>query len=371
MRSISPAKVTRPAVPPNSSMTIAIPDPRRCISESKSSAVSVSGTVKASRTTLERSAGGCPLGHPVEQVRDVEDADDVVDALAVDGQTRVPAAGRDLGDLRSRRIHRQRHHLGARHHDLSRGQIGEREDAVQHLLLFFLEHPGFLRGRHQHLQLFFRVHQRVAAGRLEPERPHDDVAKAVEHQDGDPEDPHEQLRGLGHQQRHHLGLLERYRLGRQLAEHDVKGGDDRKRQHDADGVRHADGQVVAKQRKHRLEHLGQRGLPDPAQRQTCHRDAQLRGRDVAVRVVQRPPNRARAAMSLRDQLVDACLAHRDQRELGGDEETVGEDQRQYGDQAEGDACRVHAGTVPDCRLTIADCRLRLADWRPRARRGDY
>ncbi len=159
MRSIRPANVTRPAVPPNSSITIAMPE---------SAAVHlgqqiVGGQRLRHRERLAHDAGQIgrrlAAGDQVEEVRDAEDADDVVDALAVDGQPRVPAARGDLGDLGGRRVHRQRHHLGARHHDLSRGQIGEREDAVQHLLLFFLEHPGFLRGRHQHLQLFFRVHE--------------------------------------------------------------------------------------------------------------------------------------------------------------------------------------------------------------------
>ena len=60
MRSISPAKVTRPAVPPNSSMTIAMPEPRSCISDRTSSAAIVSGTVIASRTSGDQSGAGGP-----------------------------------------------------------------------------------------------------------------------------------------------------------------------------------------------------------------------------------------------------------------------------------------------------------------------
>ncbi len=104
---------------------------------------------------------------------------------------------------------------------------------------------------------------------------------------------------------------------------------------------------VAEQGEDRLEQFCQGRLANPAKRQTGHGDAELRRRDVAVRIVQRAPDGSCAAMPFGDQLVDARLAHRDQRELGGDEEPVGEDERQHGDQAEGDACRVHAGTVPD------------------------
>ena len=45
-------------------------------------------------------------------------------------------------------------------------------------------------------------------------------------------------------------------------------------------------------------------------------------------------------MSLRRELVDAGLAHRDQREFGGDEEAVGEDQRKNREQAEDEVGRI-------------------------------
>ena len=51
-------------------------------------------------------------------------------------------------------------------------------------------------------------------------------------------------------------------------------------------------------------------------------------------------------MALGDQLVDARLAHRDQRELGGDEEPVGEDQRENGEQADGKMRRVEHPRAP-------------------------
>ena len=60
--------------------------------------------------------------------------------------------------------------LGARHHHLAGGEIGEAEDAVEHLLFLLLEHAGFLARRHQHLQLFFGVHHRVAAAAAQAEQ---------------------------------------------------------------------------------------------------------------------------------------------------------------------------------------------------------
>ena len=57
MRSISDSNVTRPAVPPYSSMTSASRTPRRRIAASRSSAPSVSGTVSASRASAPAVTG--------------------------------------------------------------------------------------------------------------------------------------------------------------------------------------------------------------------------------------------------------------------------------------------------------------------------
>ena len=96
---------------------------------------------------------------------------DVVQIAAVDRQARVAvreststtivARGASAGDGDD---------LGARHHHLAGGEIGEPEDAVEHLFLLLLEDARLLAGRHQHLQLFLRMHHRVAAGAAQPEQ---------------------------------------------------------------------------------------------------------------------------------------------------------------------------------------------------------
>jgi hypothetical protein len=82
----------------------------------------------------------------LQQVHDVQDAHDIIEAVAIDRDAGVPAA-RDLVDERLAR-HPRRHgdQLRPRHHHLPRRQVGEAEDAVQHLFLALLEHAGFLAG---------------------------------------------------------------------------------------------------------------------------------------------------------------------------------------------------------------------------------
>ena len=79
----------------------------------------------------------------------------------------------------------------------------------------------------------------------------------------------------------------------------------------------------------RLDHRGQRRLADPAEADAGHRDAELGRGDVAVGIGDRAPHGARAAVPFGDQLIDARLADRDDREFRGDEKSVGEHERQH------------------------------------------
>src|SRR5690606_35966077 len=67
---------------------------------------------------------------------------------------------------------------------------------------------------------------------------------------------------------------------------------------------------------------------DPAQAQRSERDAELGPRDVVVEVADRLARDARTAAPLLRERIDAGPPRADQRELGGDEECVGQDQNE-------------------------------------------
>ncbi len=100
----------------------------------------------------------------------------------------------------------------------------------------------------------------------------------------------------------------------------------------------ADRQTPGQELEARLDDRSERRLADPAEAQARHRDAQLRRGNVAIRPAHRAADRTRAAVTFRDQLIDARLAHRHDRELCGDEERIGEDQHQQPGQPPEDAC---------------------------------
>ena len=239
----------------------------------------------------------------------------------------------DLGERGiRRRIGFNRNQFRARHHDLAGGQVGEGEDAVEHLLFRFLEYTRLLARGHEHLELFLGMDHRMAAAAAQAEQVDHGATGAVQHADERPECPHEDFGRLDDPQRRHFRSLERYRFRRQFAEHDVQRGDDRERDRHGNRVGGRRGEQVGHDRKRGLDHRSQRRLADPAKADAGHRDPELCRGDVAVRIRHRASHRVRPPVALGDQLIDPRLADCDDGELGGDEEPVGEDQAQDRDQ---------------------------------------
>ena len=238
----------------------------------------------------------------------------------------VPA--RDLPhEIGERRVRRDRDQLGSRNHHLACGEIGKAEHPVQHLFFLLLEHAGFLAGRDQHLQFFFRMDHRAPVAAVKAERLDQALRHAVYDPDERPQRAHEQFQRFHHPQRRGFRALERDPFGCQLAKHDFDSGDDRERNRHRDAVGRRSGQMGGEKRQRRLEDRRERRLRDPAEAEAGHGDAELCGRDVPIRLADGAPDRAGAAMSLRDQLIDPRLAHRDDGELRGDEKAVREHER--------------------------------------------
>ena len=155
--------------------------------------------------------------------------------------------------------------------------------------------------------------------------------------------------GLATMQRRLLGILERDRLRGQLAEDDVQRGDDaetRWRRRACGGSRRKSAPASTSNNGSSID--AERRLADPSETEARHRDAELCGRDVLVGILERAPDRPGHPAAFGQQLVDAGLAHRDNRELGRHEKTVGENQCQHCEQANADVEdeAVHGMTPP-------------------------
>ena len=98
------------------------------------------------------------VGYPAideggEQVAHVENADDVVERLAVDRIARERRVDHRRETLLRREVDRQRDDLGPRDHDVRDLLVREVEDLVEHLLLLPLELTRLGRSVEQHLEL--------------------------------------------------------------------------------------------------------------------------------------------------------------------------------------------------------------------------
>ena len=140
----------------------------------------------------------------------------------------------------------------------------------------------------------------------------------------------------GQPQRGVVGVLQRQRLGNQLAEDDVQERDEQEGQHGGDGVR-GDGVPAAEQPvERRVQQRGQGRFADEAQADARQGDAELRAGDGAAQVAHRGIDRPGALDAAGDQFFHAGFADGHQRVLGGHEQSVQCDESRDGEQAQGD-----------------------------------
>ena len=214
------------------------------------------------------------LVHRVQQVPEMQHADDVLRLVAVHGVARVRRVEHRLQALLRRKLDRERDHLGPRPHHVVRLLVGEVEDLVEHLLLLLLELALDGRALEQHLQLGLGVDGALAARRLHPEQAEGRVARFLQEPDQRPEEPDEAAHGGSHPQRELLGALQRQPLRHELAGDDVEEREDEQRQDHRDH-----------RRRDRVEDLQERVLAQSTDCQRGDGDAELHRGDERRRLV--------------------------------------------------------------------------------------
>ena len=168
--------VTSPAVPPYSSLTMAMCvrldwNSRSCASMRFETGMNVGG-----RTSDPPSVRRLLVGDDRRQhVLRVQDADDVVERLAKHGQPRVLRAANAVEHLGPRRVGVDADDVHARHHDLLHLRFAEREHAVDQLF-FGRRHLGL--GRDDFAELLGR---RLAILVVRRRRRNHQVERAIDH----------------------------------------------------------------------------------------------------------------------------------------------------------------------------------------------
>ena len=284
----------------------------------------VSGTMYGGRRISSMWTSRDPaLVHRVQQVAQVEDADDVLGRLPEDGEARVRRLEHLAEAFLGRHVGGDRDHFGPRHHHVGRLLVGEVEDLVEHLLLLLFELALDGRALEQHLQLRLRVDGAFGSRRLQPEHAQRDLARALQEPDQRLEDDEEQPHRRRDEERRLLRVAERDALGDELADDDVEERQDEEREdHGHDG------------RHHRIEELGQRVLAQGSDRQRGDRDPELHRGDEPWRLVGEAEDGAGPAVALVGELVHPRPAYGHERVLGRDEEAVQQHERRDADDLE-------------------------------------
>ena len=260
-----------------------------------------------------------------EQIAHVEDADDLVERVAVDGIARVRRLEHRSERLLGGHVGLDRDHLRPRDHHLVHLLVGEVEDLVEHLALPVLDLAGLARDVQQHLQLGLGVHLVLRARRLKADPAQHGGRHVLEKPDERREEHEEAPHGRRDGQRGPLRVAERDALRHELADHDVQRRDHDEGDHDRQD-----------RREHRVEQLGQNRLAEGADAEARERDAELHRGDEAWRARDDLEHVARAPVALLLELDDLRAPRRHEAVLGRDEEPVQQHQPDEGEQLEED-----------------------------------
>ena len=216
-------------------------------------------------------------------------------------------------------------------HHLADLDLLEVEDGAQHVVLLLLQPALLARDLDQAAQLVRRVG--LVRDRLrDPDQPEDAAGGGVERPVERPADEVEGVQRPGDGQGGRLGLADGEGLRHLLAQHDVERGEQQEADRERDAVQ--GGGVEAREPEQGLQEGRDHRLADPAEAERGHRDAELAGGEVgleAARDVQRQPCRPAAVLG---QALEPHLARLHERELGRDEERVGREQDDDGEQGE-------------------------------------
>ncbi len=277
-------------------------------------------------------------GRDGQGVLEVDHAGDLVDAVPVHGEAGQARGTGEVEDVGRRGVALEGADLDPRGHDVLRGQSAERQGADEEVrgVLFECAGAGGVPGEGDQLGGGAGVGRLLR--RLDAEEPYEPVGHGVQQSDGRAEHRGEGVLRAGDE----TGDLEwpghRPVLRHELADHHLQG---RRGQH-------ADGHGGAVHRSRGQSGRGEGGAEQPGERrfgehadhQGGEGDAELGAGELERQLPQRLDDGDRAAVAVGGGAFGVRPLHRDEAELGGHEEAVGEDQQEG--RAEQQECGGHA-----------------------------
>ena len=235
----------------------------------------------------------------------------------------------------NQRVCGQRHDLLPWSHNLAHWNFLHLQCAMNQPLLKRWQYAHPPSRRRNQLQLFRRMDRSLTC-HWHPEEPQHNPRRILQEPHRRPRHRHEQQHRPSHGNRHILSASQRQRLGHQFPKQHMQIGDNAEAKSDGSQVRidNRMGQRLRQHFKPAEENIRRQRLADPAQSQAAKRHAKLHRRQESIQIPLQPAHRHGARNPRRNHLLHPRLAHRNQRELRGDKESIGQDQDSYGDDLE-------------------------------------
>jgi len=265
------------------------------------------------------------------------------------------------GCLFYRHVCGQRENLLTRRHDLADGYVVELKGAMDEGFLKTRQDACAAGGGGNELELFGRM-SAGALGELDIEAAEGDTGGTAEEAHGGTHYSHEEEHGRRNGDGEGLRAAQSERFGNEFAENDVEVSDEAEAQDDGcDGYGVRIDQRMCERVREPVDNgknnLRGKGLAEPAESQGAEGDAELNGGEKVVEIVLETANGAGAGHAGVQHLLYACVTDGDQCELGGDKETIGQDQHANRDALEEKETVHHGVRIAFLRLKYGLVRL--------------
>lgn len=286
-----------------------------------------------------------------ERVLQMGHADDLVDALAVDGEAGQAGGAGQVDHVGRRGVRLEGYDLHARGHDVLRGEMAEGQGPYEQVRRVLFERAGQRGVSGQRDQLAACTGRGQLVGRLHAEEPHEPVGHRVEQGDDGPEDGGEQMLRSRDEARDLQRPGHRPVLRHEFADDHLDGGGEEHADHHGDAGHGPFGE--ARGREGAVEQLGERGLGEHADDEGGDGDAELGAGELEGQLPQGADDGAGAAVARRGSAFGVRPVHGHETELGRHEEAVGEDEKECrGEQQKGDghaaaSSKAAAQVLPD------------------------
>ena len=256
----------------------------------------------------------------------MNDTDDVVERITNHRVAGAPLLGDPGRGLLHGEVGFQRNDFGSRRHHVARRLFCELQHAFDEADVLRVEEAGLLALLDQR-QDVVRILAALTLGKhSHPEGPENHIGdSAQERHDrlGQNREPDERS---GYPPADGLGMSQRYGFGNELPEHAVQYGERHERDGDGEGVGRDDIEWGGQPAEEASQEPSHTGFSHPDESDTGQGETELRGRDVAVERLFRPPGAFSFAIIRRGQFFEARAAGRHQRGFGGNKKCVGGDQ---------------------------------------------